>query len=302
MIIIVRINGGLGNQMFHYAMGLAISVLNKTDLLLDVSSLKSTEKEETKREFLLPYFNVDIKIAENKDFSRMKIPNTQKTNLFSRIRRWEVRFRESFRPLHERKFIAEPYFNFCPDILKIKNDCYLSGAWQSEKYFKDIESLVRESFTLKNSPTVKTEALIEKVSGCNSVSIHIRRKDYVNIQKTNRLHGICSLEYYNQAVDLICKKVNNPIFFIFSDDIDWAKANLKINCPLFYVSDKNTPDYEELIIMSNCKHNIIANSSFSWWGAWLNKNENKIVITPKEWFSVKNINTDDLIPKDWLII
>lgn len=300
-MIIVRINGGLGNQMFQYATGLAISMRNKSDLLLDTSDLKSTKKNETGREFLLLNFNVQIGIATGEDFYRIKIPSTENSDLFSKIKRRVFRITESFKPLSQRKFIVEPYFDFCPEILNIEDNCYLSGVWQSEKYFKNIESLIRESFTLKNSPSVKTEDWVEKVSRCNSVSIHIRRGDYVDMQKTNRLHGVCSLEYYNQAIDLICKKIDNPIFFIFSDDIDWVKTNLKINCPLFYVSDKSTPDYEELIIMSNCKNNITANSSFSWWGAWLNGNPSKIIIVPKRWFSESsNISTRDIIPKEWI--
>ncbi len=300
-MIIVRTNGGLGNQMFQYAMGLAISERNKSDLLLDTSDLKSTKKEETRREFLLLNFNVSIRIATGEDFSRIKIPSTENSDLLSKIMRKIFRITESFKPLDQRKFIVEPYFEFCPEILNIEDNCYLSGVWQSAKYFKSIESMVRESFTLKNSPSMKTKDWVEKVSVCNSVSIHIRRGDYVHSQKTNRLHGVCSLDYYNQAVDFICNKVDNPIFFIFSDDIDWVKKNLKINSPLFYISDKNIPDYEELIIMSNCKNNITANSSFSWWGAWLNRNASKIIIVPKQWFNESShISTRDLIPKEWI--
>lgn len=301
-MIIVRINGGLGNQMFQYTTGLAISMHNESELLLDTSDLKSTKKNEARREFLLPNFNVPIKIATSEDFSSIKIPSTKNSDLFSKIKRRIFRITESFKLLYKRKFIIEPSFNFCPDILKIKHSCYLSGVWQSEKYFKNIEIVIKKGFTLKNKPTSETKDWIKKASECNSVSIHIRRGDYVGAQKTNQLHGSCSVEYYNQAVDLICKKVDDPIFFIFSDDIDWVKDNFKIHCPVVHVSDKMIPDYEELIIMSNCKHNIIANSSFSWWGAWLNENKDKIVIAPKKWFNVKNINTDDLIPKSWLAI
>lgn len=300
-MIVVRINGGLGNQLFQYAAGLTISMRNKSELLLDISDLKSTKKNETRREFLLSNFNVPIKIATEGDFFSIKITHTKNSNLFSRIKRKIFRIIESFKPLNKRKFIVEPYFAFCPEILKIRNSCYLSGVWQSEKYFKEIEDVIRKKFTLKNRPTQRTETWVRKVAECNSVSIHIRRGDYVDVQKTNQLHGTCSLEYYNQAVDLICKKVINPIFFIFSDDIDWVKVNLKINCPLFYVSDKKIPDYEELIIMTKCKHNIIANSSFSWWGAWLNDNPSKIIITPKQWFNEpSSTSTSDLIPQEWV--
>ena len=138
------------------------------------------------------------------------------------------------------------------------------------------------------------------ISQTNSVSLHIRRGDYVSNQKTNQTHGTCDLDYYQRCITEIEKEVENPYFFVFSDEIEWVKENLKINHPAEYV-DQNTGDksYEDMRLMSQCKHNVIANSSFSWWGAWLNSYPDKIVFAPKRWFASDKHNTKDLIPEGW---
>lgn len=317
--IISRISHGLGNQMFQYAIGLALSSRNNAELLLDVSFFQNNHSTAVKRNFFLKNFNISGNIAEKSDIFSIGLPDMENNDFFGKVKRKIFRIGEYFKPINKKKFVIEPYFHFCPDILKIKNSCYLSGDWQSEKYFsskggysingdhsnsgeKNIEDIIRKKFTLKNKPTEKTKNLINKAKVCDSISIHIRRGDYISSPKTNQFHGACTPDYYKTAIKYIAKNVKNPVFFIFSDDIDWAKDNFKSDYPIYFVSNKIIPDYEELIIMSKCKHNIIANSSFSWWGAWLNENKDKIVIAPKEWFKVKNINTSDLIPKSWITI
>lgn len=296
--IIIRLSGGLGNQMFQYALGRNLAEKNNAALILDISSFE-TDSSDTKRHFSLDSFNISAKKATIIDIQSVGIPNTSNKSLSGKIGRRFFRTIEYFRPLREKIFVIEPYFAFCPDILEVRSSCYLSGVWQSEKYFKDIEGLIRKEFTLRNKPSIETGNWMEKVSGCNSVSLHIRRGDYVNIPKTNQFHGVCSLEYYDEAMALITQKIANPVFFVFSDDIGWVKENLKTSRSMFYVSDNAVPDYEELIIMSKCKHHIIANSSFSWWGAWLNENPGKIVIAPERWFA-GDTDTKDLIPASWI--
>ena len=111
-----------------------------------------------------------------------------------------------------------------------------------------------------------------------------------------------SSDYYNKAINFISQKIKEPVFFVITDDTEWVKNNINIPYTVYYLSDKKLPDYEEIILMSKCKHNIIANSSFGWWGAWLNLNKEKTIIAPKKWFNTDYINTKDLIPKDWIII
>jgi hypothetical protein len=135
---------------------------------------------------------------------------------------------------------------------------------------------------------------------CESVSLHIRRGDFVSNRKTNEIHGVLPLEYYYEAIRLITNQVRNPEFFIFSDDIPWVRENLLVPKKVNFVEHPTSNrDYEDLILMSNCKHHIIANSSFSWWGAWLSQNPVKRVIAPREWYRIV-IDTRDLLPEEWI--
>ncbi len=286
-MIITKLYGGLGNQMFQYAAGRAMSIHNDSDFFLDVSWFEKI-KGNTDRKYELESFNIMERFILEKDRRMLK------GQLFS------LRSKFGF---FKKGYIKEKRFNFEPDILKLSGNVYLDGYWQSEKYFKNVEEIIRGEFTLKKPLNIKSEKLKEQIEKNNSISIHIRRGDYVADPKTNQFHGVCSPEYYYKAVKIITEKINNPVFFIFSDDIEWARENFKLNYPTVYI-DKSfgLKDAEEMILMSKCKNHIIANSSFSWWGAWLGLNKNKIVIAPKKWFNNPNVDTSDLIPESWIVI
>ena len=178
----------------------------------------------------------------------------------------------------------------------------MSGYWQSPKYFNSIETLIRKEFTFQKPLDSKNLEILNLIKNTISVSIHIRRTDF-QIINSNDIHGFCSLEYYDEAINYIHTNVLMSKFFIFSDDINWAKENLKVPMNSYFVSgNTGEKSYIDMQLMSNCNHNIIANSSFSWWGAWLNSNPKKIVIAPKKWFSDEKMNaqTDDLIPAEWI--
>ena len=196
-------------------------------------------------------------------------------------------------------YVSEKSSYLNKKTLKNNNqNIYLDGYWQNEKYFNDIEKVILKEFTLKNEFLIKNKKLKETIKNTNSISIHIRRSDYIKNKKTNEIHGVCTTDYYQKAIKKIIENNNNIHIFVFSDDILWAKNNLKFNFPIsFIVGNK---DYEDLILMSLCKHNIIANSSFSWWGAWLNKNPKKIVIAPQRWFNNLNKNKQNPIPQKWI--
>ncbi|OGM91147.1 hypothetical protein A2999_01225 [Candidatus Wolfebacteria bacterium RIFCSPLOWO2_01_FULL_38_11] len=284
-MIITKLTGGIGNQMFQYAMARAVAEQNKVDLGIDISWFDRYKNNLTPREYALDDFNISGKLL--------------KTGIFYRILS-KLSFLENIRPPQRKYYIKEKQiFHFDPEVFKISGNVYLDGYWQNEKYFKDIEEIIRKEFTLKNPFNKIISGIAEKISETNSVSLHIRRGDYVKDKITNQLHGVCSLDYYLNAINRILEKVSKPSFFIFSDDIEWAKNNLKLNYSTFFISDNLIKDSEELVLMSKCKHNIIANSSFSWWGAWLNQNPQKIVIAPKQWFKDSSIKTDDLIPDSW---
>lgn len=295
-MIITRLTGGLGNQMFQYTAGRSLAEKNKTDLSLDILGYKN-QAGITPRQYALNIFNVKENFLEEKDLNFLvKFFNEGKLGkLCLKI--------YSLLPTKYRYYIKEPYFNFYSQIFNTSKNVYLDGYWQSEKYFFSIENIIRQEFTLKDEYSKKLDKnLVDLIAQVDSVSLHIRRSDYITSKAANQTHGTCSIQYYEKAMEKIALTVFNPHFFVFSDDIEWVKNNLKFNYPVNHVSNGVYKDYEELFFMSKCKHNIIANSSFSWWGAWLNKNKNKIVIAPVNWFNDKKFNTRDLIPETWIKI
>ncbi len=199
--------------------------------------------------------------------------------------------------------IRERSFRFDPKILKLKRDVHLHGYWQSEKYFRDIRETILEDFTFTPPLNSRNQKILEKIKKTNSVSVHVRRGDYVMDPKTHEFHGVCGPDYYQKAVKVVSKKVENPTFYFFSDDIRWVEKNLKTKVENTYV-DWNTGEksFVDMQLMSSCKHHILANSSFSWWGAWLNRNKDKMVVAPKQWFQDPSMDTRDLIPEGWLTV
>lgn len=260
----ISIQGGLGNQMFQYAHGRNLMVQKNKEIVFDTSFFKDNYYD-TKRLFSLNNFNLNNSIKFN----------NKKENIFLK--------------------------NFKKIYSKITGNY---GFYQSEKYFRKIKNIIIEEFTLKNPLANISKRWEEKIKlSPISVSIHIRRGDYVNNPKTNKYHGICGIEYYKKAINLLKNKIGeNFEIFVFSDDIEWAKNNLSFNQQINFVSSPEIPDYEEMYLMSLCKHNVIANSTFSWWGAWLNKNPDKIVIGPNQWFAKKTPNNSDVLPSDWIKI
>jgi len=289
-MVISNIIGGLGNQMFQYAFGYTVSKEKNAVLKLDISGFASYGL----RAYQLNLYNLSSILASDDEIQNLK---GRKENLFAKIIRKTKKKPVSFK----NTYYKEPHFNFDENVFKLKGDFYFEGYWQSEKYFQNYRKELLEIFSLKNELHIQSKRYQQSICTTNSVSLHIRRGDYVTNLPTNTFHGTCDLSYYQKAVELMEKKINKPHFFIFSDDLDWAKDNLDFIDQITFVElDKEVPDHEEMYLMSQCKHNIIANSSFSWWGAWLNKNPNKIVIAPIKWFNDLSIDTNDLIPEDWI--
>jgi len=286
--------GGLANQMFQYSVGRALSLRHNTELMLDLSFFQNQNNYTTKREYGLHAFNIKALLSENINVRMIG------GNRLSKIYLLKYKTLKSFTKdlyLH----VREKSFTYDSEILMLPDNIYLEGYWQSEKYFKHIESIIRNDFTYINETDSDNLKILNRIKGSESIAIHFRRGDYINNRKTNEVHGICSMEYYNSAVDYIAQKVSSPYFFIYSDVIEWVKRNLSIKYNKMFV-DINTPEKasNDLRLISNCKHQIIANSSFSWWGAWLNQNPEKIVIAPKKWFMDEKRNTSDLIPEKWI--
>jgi hypothetical protein len=277
--IIVGCIGGLGNQMFQYAYFLRLNE-NYQNMYFDISNFANYKLHngyELERIFSIQTVTPPQHLLKN-----------FKTGFLAKLlSKFEL----------NNKHIIQNNMHFDIKYLHIKHDCYLSGYWQSEKYFKTISNKIKQAFTFGTLDNANSK-IAKQIKYTNSVSIHIRRGDYVNHPK----HGeICTLNYYHNAINLIKSIVDNPIFYVFSDDIQWCQTNLFPDGIAVYVNGNDWKNsYKDMHLMSLCKHNIIANSSFSWWGAWLNTNEDKTVIAPKIWFNDPSIDTKDLTPINWI--
>lgn len=299
-MIIIRISGGIGNQLFQYAFGRALSLRSHQELVLDISSYQNQDPKAAFRTYTLPHFNIHGRAATAKDWKSVGIADPAKTSLFSKVRRNILRKRESRLPLAERTMILEPVFEFVPELTTISHPAYLAGVWQSEKYFDDIADIIHSELSLREPLSAPAEKLASSMRSCESVAIHVRRGDQVNDPKLAAKHGLLGDTYYDAAITHIRKTLPNAKFFIFSDEIEWVRKNMDVGTDATYVSASKLPDYEELTLMSICKHQIIAKSSFSWWGAWLNSNNSKIVIAPAQRFGESASAAPDLIPAEWL--
>jgi hypothetical protein len=263
-VIIVQATDGLGNQLFQYAIGRKLSLLYKTGLFIDNNHFLNNKH----REFSLAYFNTKFSIVNNYKKFGLKYPIhflKLKFGYFSRIKQESGKFKRNE---------------------EFSKNSFLEGYWGNADDFKDVRDVLLSDLQLKNNYESHLFHLLrEEISQTDSVSIHIRRGDYLE-SKNQVIFLNLDLEYYVQAIELIKLKVLSPKFFIFSDDIKWAKENLPLQSNnIVYINEaKELKDFEELMLMSFCNHNIIANSTFSWWAAWLNRNNDKIVIQPKKWY------------------
>lgn len=292
-MIISHVIGGLGNQMFQYATGRALAMRNRTELRLDISDFVDYDLHQGFE--VCRIFNVDVQAATNDN--RSELLGWQAS---AKVRKMLIKTKLSD-CLGNRAWVKEPHFNYWPRVEKVNDNAYLEGYWQSEKYFLEAEAEIRKDFTFIQPFTEKNFEVASQIKQVSAVSLHIRRGDYVSNLKAAETHGLCSLDYYQAAIQYIIVWVDTPYFFIFSDDIAWARENLKITFPCQYIDhNQGAESYNDMRLMSLCQHHIIANSSFSWWGAWLNPRQEKIVVAPKRWFANKLTDVQDLLPKKWV--
>jgi hypothetical protein len=290
-MIIVKLFGGLGNQLFQYATGRSLASHHNTALKLDIHGITGSKS----RPYSLDSFRIAQDFASKKEVARLKGYDKPA------LSRWYFWFTQKMRPHYRRTIFCEPYLRpFDPNIFETKSQLYVEGYWQSERYFLEIQDVIRREFTVKTEPDRVNIELGEKIRSTDSVSIHVRRGDYVSTPEAYRVHGTCEPDYYARCVEILSKWVSKPHFFVFSDDKVWSTNNLKfIGANVTHITHNIGRDSEDLRLMSMCKHNIIANSSFSWWGAWLNSNPKKVVLAPKRWFNEATYDTRDLIPASW---
>lgn len=286
--------GGLGNQLFQYSFARHLAYKHNVDLKLDVTGLSagSSDGVYTIRELGLGNFDIragiasenELKIYQKNKFGKM-------VDLFYLFLPFKV----------NRLYVKEPFFHFFKNALLAPEDCYLDGYWQSEKYFKESRKELLSELKLCSSLSEKSKEIESRINESQSVSIHVRRGDYISDPHNQNIYETCGADYYLKAMDKIAETVKRPVFYVFSDEPDWFMKNIHSSYSVEYITHNLGKDsYQDLHLMSLCNHNIIANSSFSWWGAWLNPSDKKIVIAPRSWFKDKRKDTKDLIPQSWI--
>lgn len=281
-MILVKLYGGLGNQMFQYAAGRALALRRNDRLALDLRWYE-TDRGATPRQFELGALSVAAEVAGPQVLSRLE------------GRRWfrrPVLLTQRGRQLDRRLLEVEA------------RDVILDGYWQCESYFIDVRPTLLEELEPRTEPGEDNRRLLDRIGAADlPVAVHVRRGDYVSSAPTAALHGTCSLEYYRMGAGIVRERFGGQeaTFFVFSDDPEWVAANLQLDGPVLYVSHNDARrGWEDLRLMRACKGFVIANSTFSWWGAWLSEAEEKVVVAPKPWFADPEADEGDIVPESWI--
>lgn len=307
MIIIGLKSAGLGNCMFQYAAAKSLAIQNDTIVKFDVINLNKQQmpfERETNSKITdllkssIGVFNVNYKIANKIEVEKFK-GWIEDRRISSRIKK-KIRNITKYYPVSY--FREKRIHEYDSTFFDNTKDTYLEGTFINPKYFENVADVISKEFRFKSQSIRKNKDLLEEIQLCNSVSIHVRRGDYVNNKCTRNIYPVYGIDYYKKATQIISKKTSNLKFFIFSDDIKWVKDNFNFFKNSTIVDHNGiNKGYEDLRLMMHCKHNIITNSTFSWWAAWLNTNTNKIVIVPRKWRN-DDIDTSDLLLDSWIII
>jgi len=289
-MVIVKFKGGLGNQMFQYTFARWIEIKLGQKVLLDATWYKT---KHAKR----PYCNRNLEIRNFKICKNFSdgIP----INFFLKWLRKLKNYR-FFGEIISKEVIIIDEKDFLTGIfLPQKNFIYImDGYWQSEQFPREIRNVISSEFQLRTPFSEQDKRIIEEMKDCDSVSLHIRRGDYAYVKETHDYHGVLGKNYYNDAIKLLRGKKDKIKLFVFSDDIEWCQRHLNFSVPWKIISDGIRSASKELILMSNSKHYIIANSSFSWWAAWLGEKKESIIISPKQWFRDRKPLLQ-LMPQRW---
>lgn len=298
-MILVRLMGGLGNQMFQYAFGYYLAKKNNTVLKIDETLLQDKSQPHeivTHRSLeLMDVFDLNINKASKSEIEYFNgKANTSDT--FERLINsflWRLR---------KHNLIIEKSRSFNPEMLYLKDNKCIVGAWQCENYFSSISSDIKALYKFKYALLPQSIKLAQDIVAGNSICVHIRRGDYVTSKLYSSTIGAMDLTYYRSAIELMVQKVDTPRFYIFSDDLTWCKENVIIPFDHTFVEDEHVgiKAGNYLQLMSLCKNYIISNSTFSWWAAWLGEKENSLIIGPANWFRDKSLNGSDILPKRWV--
>jgi len=290
-MIVIRLQGGLGNQLFQYAAARRLAYQHKTEVVIEDSYFSDSRNGHTQWQYDLGNLNVAL-----------RFPTTGERKSFLPYCRHPWRLLRTVVSLPGRyRYVRERHFHFDPRILHLPDNVFLDGYWQSEKYFVDIDDLLRTELSFRDELSPEEKNFANAIKASSAVSIHVRRGDYVTNPRAAATHGTCSLDYYQRAASYMKERIGSPTYFVFSDDPEWALRHMTfLSAGEHVVNVQTKSGFRDLRLMSLCKHNIIANSSFSWWGAWLNTHARKIVVAPQKWFATGQFNTHDLIPCAWV--
>jgi len=295
MSVLVELSGGFGNQMFQYAAGYALARRLGKQCTVDVGiySPRNPVKYQLDRFLGAP----EIASAFELPLRSILMARGVSNKIFGRAPFVSLGLRRI------RAFNEGSAFVFDRRFLDIQGEVYLRGYYQSEKYFDGYADDIRGIFEFKNAPSPENSKIMDLMAKTDSVSVHIRRGDYVSSAHTNQYHGTCPVSYYSDAFKLLGERCEKPFFFVFSDDPAWCKANIHPPGGTVYIDHNRGDDSpEDMRLMARCRHHVIANSSFSWWGAWLNPYPEKIVVAPRKWLETKSVQVLDLIPESWVTL
>lgn len=294
-MIIVRLNGGLGNQLFQYAAGYSLAQRNKDILKIDLSGFKlSITNRQARR---------------NPDILQFKINALQADSELIRNFKYPYGYLSIFLRFFSHRILKRYYSDWHPKILNLKGDIYLEGYFQCEKYFFDYFDLLIKELELHDVYKEQISDQLKNISKLTQpVSLHVRRGDYISDPKTKLLHDICTVDYYQNALSIMKDKLGEINLIVFSDDVSWVRENLLLGNNVTYISDvinlqgERYSAPQELVLMSQCHHHIVSNSTFSWWGAYLNRRSDKIVIAPNIWNRSRVDSHKNILPASWLTI
>jgi hypothetical protein len=289
--VIVKIYGGLGNQMFQYAFGLAVSKAMNLPLKGDVAYFQKYQTTQL-RKYELPDYVLNFPVTKPGEIPPWVESRFYKLlSLFSRHK--IMCLKEKTKHRYDQQLLGQINFN---------GSLYFVGYWQSYKYFEPIRNTLLHDFTLRIPLPDAMQKLQKKIADTKSVAVHVRRGDYVSDPAVNQYLGVCSLDYYLSGINQIARLVPGAVFYVFSDDIPWCKQNLNLQFDHEYVNPGDDHPAQDLFLISQCRHFVISNSSFSWWGAWLAQNKDKIVIYPQKWLAREQdaFPMDDFIPAAWI--
>jgi hypothetical protein len=302
-MIITWLTGGLGNQMFQYAAGLSLAEHRRTVLKLDVSWYRVDPEYEAHNRYALSCLNITEQFATQEEIDRVRGVQLTQTE------RWAVQLARTLRFYRHANRFAAPAnshyaesFAFYPGFFDQPDNTYLHGMWQSERFFQPVSNLLRLHFSFRYPMQPAVTGMMSRIQdGGPSVAVHFRRGDYVRNPEFNKANGVLGFDYYHRAMALMRDRHPDATFYVFSDDIDGIERDFRPPFPCVFVrATQPWHSYDKIRLMSACNHAIISNSTFAWWGAWLNPNPNKSVIAPDPWFAGGTQNGSDVVPQPWL--